>query len=169
MTTRFTKPRYHRRGLSGDTAELGENMTRLVAAVATTSLLAIVATAFAGDRTPRPTGASKDVRQGILERSEPVIRPPASIPPRGYPHAATPPTSTERHVAEFCGGRSSTPINLGEWRTDVIAERLPNATPPMALFSCLFPRLFLVAGRAYARRRLTGARRAAEPRLRAEI
>jgi hypothetical protein len=76
-------------------------MTRLVVPVAAIGVLSIVVTAFAGDRNPHPRGASKDARQGVPERSEPIIRPPASIPPRAYPHAATSPSSTDRHVAEF--------------------------------------------------------------------
>jgi hypothetical protein len=76
-------------------------MTRLVVTVAMIGVLSIGVTAFAGDRT-RPAGASKDARLGVPERNEPVIRPPASIPSsRTYPRAATSPSSTDRHVAEF--------------------------------------------------------------------
>jgi hypothetical protein len=67
-------------------------MTRLVCPVTAIGVLSIVVTAFAGDRTPRPHHP---------EQGEPVIRPPASIPPRGYAHSATAPSSTDRHVAEF--------------------------------------------------------------------
>jgi hypothetical protein len=77
-------------------------MTRLVVPLATIGVLSIVVTAFAGDRTPRPTGTSKDARQGVPERSEPVIRPPASIPSfRVNQRAVASPSSTDRHVAEF--------------------------------------------------------------------
>jgi hypothetical protein len=74
-------------------------MTRLVVPVAMIGVLSLVVTAFAGDRPPRSAGASKDARQGALERSELVIRPLAPIPPRG--HAHTSPSPTDRHVAEF--------------------------------------------------------------------
>jgi len=74
---------------------------RLVITVATTGVMSVVVTAFAGDRPPRP-GASGDARQNIPERSEPVIRPPALIPSSGgYPHAVASPSPTDRHVAEF--------------------------------------------------------------------
>jgi hypothetical protein len=68
-------------------------MTRLVVPVATVGVLAIVVTAFAGDRTPRPHHP---------DQGEPVIRPPASIPSsHAYPRAAASPSSTDRHIAEF--------------------------------------------------------------------
>jgi hypothetical protein len=68
-------------------------MTRLVVPVATIGVLAIVVTAFAGDRTPRAHHP---------DQGEAVIRPPASIPTsHAYPRAAASPSSTDRHVAEF--------------------------------------------------------------------
>jgi len=75
-------------------------MTRLVFPVAMIGVLSIVVTAFAGDRTARPAAA--DPRQRISERSDLVIRPPASIPSsRGKQRAATVQGSAERHAAEF--------------------------------------------------------------------
>jgi hypothetical protein len=75
-------------------------MTRLVVPVAMIGLLSIVVTAFARDRAPR--AASADARQSVSERSELVIRPPASIPSfRGKQRATTSPSSAERHAAEF--------------------------------------------------------------------
>jgi hypothetical protein len=68
---------------------------RLISA-ATISVLSMTVIAFAGDRPPRHAGASEDARH---ERSEPIIRPPASIPSRSYRTAS--PSSTDRHVAEF--------------------------------------------------------------------
>jgi hypothetical protein len=75
---------------------------RLMVPVAMIGIFSIVVTAFAGDRTSQPAGASKDADLGVPERNEPVIRPPAStLSLRAYRRAATSPSSTDRHVAEF--------------------------------------------------------------------
>jgi hypothetical protein len=75
-------------------------MTRMVFLVAMIGVLSAVVTAFAGDRTARH--ASEDARERVSERSEPTIRPPASIPTsRGRQRTAIPPSSAERHAAEF--------------------------------------------------------------------
>jgi hypothetical protein len=74
---------------------------RLVIPLATSGVVLIVVTALAGDRPPRAAGTLGG-RQIVLERGEPIIRPPASIPSsRGSPHAVASPNSTDRHVAEF--------------------------------------------------------------------
>jgi hypothetical protein len=74
---------------------------RLVIPLATSGVVLIVVTALAGDRPPRAAGTLGG-RQIALERSEPVIRPPASIPSsRGYQHAVASPSSADRHAAEF--------------------------------------------------------------------
>ena len=78
-------------------------MMRLAIPLATICVIAIVVTAFAGDRPPRNSGQSADARRSV-ERSELVIRPPALIPSsRGHAHAVAAPetSSTDRHVAEF--------------------------------------------------------------------
>jgi hypothetical protein len=77
---------------------------RRVILLATLGVMSTVATAVAGEKPHRPAGASGRSTSMVSKWGEPIIRPPESIPlSRGHPHPVTssPPSSTDRHVAEF--------------------------------------------------------------------
>jgi hypothetical protein len=75
-------------------------MTRLVVAVATIGVLALVVTAFAGDGHPRPRHSNE---------GESVIRPPASIPSsHAYPRAAA--SGIPFTTAGFAQARNRAPL-----------------------------------------------------------
>jgi hypothetical protein len=79
-------------------------MRRAAGLLAMIVVMSSVVIAFAEDRSSRPAGPSRDAHRTVPERSEPVIRPPASIPSsRVYlrPVVNSQASSMDRHAAEF--------------------------------------------------------------------